>query len=134
MWTGRCHCGSIRYELSLPNLYLTLCHCEDCRRSGGGPYQGWIFVPRKYFHLLAGELKVHRYEGRERSFCSDCGSPVTFAESAFPDLVEVSAGTLDEAAKLVPRDNGWMQDHLPWVPVDAALPQFLHTAPTPCLD
>lgn len=132
MWTGRCHCSAVRYQLKARPEQLSLCHCEDCRRSGGGPYQGWMFVKRGGFTLLSGELKTFAYDGRERSFCSNCGSPITFADLTLPEWVEVALGSCDQAADLRPADYNWMGDHLPWVPLDAALPQFAQNSPAPC--
>lgn len=132
-WTGRCLCGHIRFVAAGPPLHVSLCHCEDCRRSSGAPFQGWVFFPRGNFSLKQGELRRHVYEGRERSFCPDCGSPVTFTDQALPDLMEVALGSMDEAAMLKPDDYNWMADHLPWLALDPSLPGFNHNGPPPCL-
>ena len=92
-----------------------------------------MFVRKSDFKVVAGELKVHAYEARERSFCGECGSPITFSDLTLTGLVEVSIGSLDQAAEIVPADYNWMEDRLPWVVVDPALPQFTHNSGIPCL-
>ena len=132
-WTGHCLCGAVCYQATGKPLNTSLCHCEDCRRASGSPFQGWVFFRSGDFHILSGELRVHAYEGRERSFCAQCGSPITFFDKVCPELIEVTLGTMDEPAKLPPDDYNWIEDHLPWVPLNPDLPQFPHNAPTPCL-
>lgn len=132
-WTGHCLCGAVKYEATGAPLNTSLCHCEDCRRASGAPFQGWVFFPRTQFKVLTGELRVHAYEGRERSFCAACGSPISFTDQAYPDLMEVTLGTMDNAAALKPDDYNWMEDHLPWLHLDPSLPQFIHNGPPPCL-
>lgn len=132
-WTGHCLCGAVRYQANGRPLNTSLCHCEDCRRASGSPFQGWVFFPTSHFQILSGELRTHAYEGRERSFCVQCGSPITFFDKATPELTEVTLGTMDDPGSLPPDDYNWMADHLQWVPLNPELPQFLHNAPPPCL-
>lgn len=132
-WTGRCLCGAVRYAVRARPLNTSLCHCEDCRRASGAPCQGWVFFPKDGFELLAGKLRSHCYEGRERTFCAWCGSPVTFVDQSQPRLIEVTLGTIDQAAELKPDDYNWMEDHLSWLVLDPSLPKFTHNGPVPCL-
>ena len=37
MRSGRCHCGSIHYELSGEPHWCSLCHCIDLSRHAGAP-------------------------------------------------------------------------------------------------
>lgn len=134
LWTGRCLCGAVRYEAKGRPLNTSLCHCEDCRRASGSPFQGWVFFRTDHFQILCGELRIHAYQGRERSFCAHCGSPVTFTDQEHPELVEVTLGTMDTPDRLRPDDHNWMTDHLSWVPLVPHLPQYPHNGPPPCLN
>ncbi len=133
MWTGHCLCGAVRYEAHGAPLNTSLCHCEDCRRASGAPFQGWVFFAKEDIRIITGELRVHHYEGRERAFCAACGSPISFYDSAYPDLLELTLCTMDDAASLQPDDYNWMADHLPWLVLDPELPKFTHNGPPPCL-
>lgn len=132
-WTGHCFCAAVQYKASGAPLNVSLCHCEDCRRASGAPYQGWVFFAKASVEFVSGNMRKHCYEGRERSFCADCGSPIAFTDAQFPDLMELTLGTMDDAACLPPTDYNWMADHLPWVTLDPTLPQFIHNGPAPCL-
>lgn len=132
-WTGHCLCGAVTYEAIGRPLNTSLCHCEDCRRASGSPFQGWVFFRTADFTIQGEGLRAYAYEGRERSFCSRCGSPLTFTDKDHPGLVEVTLGSMDHPDLLPPDDYNWMEDHLPWVPLDPSLPQFTHNAPPPCL-
>lgn len=81
--------------------------------------------------MLSGNLRVHRYESRERTFCAACGSPISFFDSAYSEVMELTLGTMDDAASFPPDDYNWMADHLPWLTLDPKLPQFLHNYPPP---
>ncbi|HEY2747044.1 MAG TPA: hypothetical protein VGL86_20620 [Polyangia bacterium] len=51
MKTGRCACGSVRYQLTADPTPVTYCHCSKCRRWHGhvGAYAA---VPRDAFVLV----------------------------------------------------------------------------------
>jgi hypothetical protein len=132
-WTGHCGCGAVRYQAASEPLHVSLCHCEDCQRASGSPFQGWVFFAKRDITFLCGELRIYAYEGRERTFCGHCGSPISFFDAALPDLMELSLGTMDRASELPARDHNWMDDHWPWVVLDHALPKFPQNAPAPCL-
>ena len=35
---GGCQCGEIRYRLTGAPLWLTVCHCNECKRQSGGAF------------------------------------------------------------------------------------------------
>jgi hypothetical protein len=102
-WTGHCLCGAVRYEAQGAPLYVSLCHCEDCRRASGAPFQGWVFFAKPNIHILSRALRVHCYEGRERRFCAACGSPEEIA-AAFHFLASDDASYVNTA--IIPVDGG----------------------------
>src|SRR5262245_34135150 len=95
MTTGRCECGSVRYEIdgSLPGA--TLCHCGQCRRQGGHA-QAWITLPRERVSIDdGGHLSWYRSSNTgERGFCRRCGSSVFSRFDGEGDLY-VPAGSMD---------------------------------------
>ncbi len=44
MFTGGCYCGRIRYEMTAEPLVVH-CHCDNCKRSVGGPFVSWAIIP-----------------------------------------------------------------------------------------
>jgi hypothetical protein len=37
-YNGSCHCGEIEWTAKLSKAEHVLCHCQTCRKLGGGPY------------------------------------------------------------------------------------------------
>ena len=43
-FSGRCLCGAVEYACANEPMFQANCHCDDCRRSGGGVYASLVFV------------------------------------------------------------------------------------------
>ena len=97
---GRCLCGGVRFEVDPPLRDIVVCHCSLCRRAGTNA-AAYTWAPRTAVTLL-GDVAPTLYlddNGRERSFCSTCGSSL-FWSSPGADWVSISAGALDVDAGL----------------------------------
>jgi hypothetical protein len=72
---GTCHCGSVEFELSLPNglEQLRRCDCSMCRRRGAIVAS----VPLDGINITKGEnhLKLYQFNTKtaKHYFCSNCG-------------------------------------------------------------
>jgi hypothetical protein len=127
--TGGCLCGAIRYRIQSRALQTTLCHCEDCRRASGAPAVAWTFFPTGTLTWEKGTPKTLHHADRQRTFCPDCGSPLTFFDPSIPHLFEANTNTLDHPELHPPADQCWLADALPWPTQN--LPTYPHTAPLP---
>jgi hypothetical protein len=70
---GRCLCGAVSIMLGGAKPLVDICHCDMCRRWGGGPFGG---VSGASFDVT-GEENVAIYRSSkwaERAFCGRCGS------------------------------------------------------------
>lgn len=72
--SGSCHCGKVRYEVSLDlSAPVTSCNCSMCGRAG----TLLTFVPATQFKLLSGEDAVRDYQFAKHQihhlFCTTCG-------------------------------------------------------------
>jgi hypothetical protein len=74
IYTGSCHCGAVRYEVTMPPPQEAVaCNCSLCSRAG------WLlaFVPGQDFKPLGGEGELTDYQfARKHShhpFCRICG-------------------------------------------------------------
>ena len=115
MLTGRCFCGAISYAAAAP-YHRTLCHCSMCRRSAGAPCVAWFSLARADFRLLQGVPKRFRSSAwATRTFCPDCGTPLTFEADATPDELDVTTCSLDDPARLPPQDHTFVEAQLPWL-------------------
>lgn len=125
MLTGGCLCGAVRYEAGGTPFNSTICLCATCRRASGAPLVAWFSVPKKEFRLVRGApARFSSSAQGMRSFCSQCGSALTFENSNFPDEIDVTTCTLDEPEKLLPADHTWTCQQLSWVSMDGGLPRY----------
>jgi hypothetical protein len=121
---GGCFCGFIRYRADGHPFDETNCHCSICRRTSGAPFVAWFSVRRADFAFLAGTPASFRSSDHgTRTFCPRCGTPLTFESTRHPDEIDVTIGSLDEPARLPPRDHTQTATRLPWVEL-GALPAF----------
>lgn len=128
---GGCLCGEVRYGIRSRALQTTLCHCEDCRRASGAPVVAWTFFAAGSLVWTKGIPKLVRHADRERTFCGDCGSPLTFYDPSIPEFFEANTNSLDDAKSQQPADQCWLCDALPWTVAMQSLPQYEQAAPLP---
>lgn len=121
--TGGCLCGAVRYEVDGAVTHETLCHCTFCRRASAAPVVAWFSVEPGAFHLVQGRLKTFRSSpGVTRSFCADCGTPITYQRDGLGEL-DVTTCSLDDPESTPPRDHTFARSALSWAPVDDGLPR-----------
>ena len=95
-YTGRCHCGAVRFEADLDLTQPTYrCNCSICRRT-----RFWPAVAREeQFRLLAGEAELTEYRFNTRKnihyFCRHCGVKSFYVPRSHPDGYSVNARCLD---------------------------------------
>lgn len=124
---GSCLCGAVTYETAAPVERLGHCHCGMCRKAHGAAFATYGRVPTGAFRFTAGESRVKRYQSSTpvtRSFCADCGSNLTFAYSALPDVLWVAAGSFDEDPGVRPLWHGFVASKAPWHEISDDLKQF----------
>jgi hypothetical protein len=123
--TGRCLCGAIRYRVTGPPQATSLCHCDSCRRSTGGPSLAWAIFPERMVEVTTGELAIHESSpGVERGFCARCGSSLTYRRADRPGLFDVTTASLDDPEAFPPNKEIWVEERLSWIAPNPALPQF----------
>lgn len=124
-FVGGCFCGRVRYRAVGDVTNATHCHCADCRRAAGAPFVSWVLaVPAAAFSFTRGTPTVYRYDGRERAFCGQCGTPLTFRADEWPGEVDVTVGSMDDPSLATPQDHLWTCDRLPWIKLADGLPSF----------
>lgn len=120
--TGGCLCGKVRYRVSGVPRSSTLCFCRSCRLSSGAPSVGWIVVPAGQFAWLAGEPRQYRSSAAvTRSFCGDCGTPLTYRNDRSPSTIDLATVTLDRAEDYAPTREIWLSDKIAWAASDPRL-------------
>ena len=121
---GGCLCGGIRYRVS-GDCGVTHCHCIHCRKLGGTAFVTWVEAARSNFDWLQGQpAEFTPRPGVTRSFCANCGSPLTYQNHEYPDSIDVTAGSLDDPSGLEPDDHVWFDRRLPWLQIGDDLPRY----------
>ena len=116
---GGCLCGNVRYRAVDTPIYLTACHCENCRRASGAPYVAWVTVPKRGFAFIAGDPMMYTYvrdDGNAalRYFCATCGTQLTYEDSGRADQLDITVGSADDAESLAPTQNVHTDEKLSW--------------------
>ncbi|AKJ31803.1 GFA family protein [Caldimonas brevitalea] len=113
---GGCLCGAVRYRIEGEPLTSGLCHCASCRRASGAPAVAWLTVHRDRFDWLTGAPFSYRSSpGVLRTFCGQCGTPLTYRRAG-EETLDVTTATLDAPQDYPPREDTWPEERLPWFP------------------
>jgi len=130
MLKGGCYCGSVRYEVSGIPFHPTVCHCVDCRRCTAAPLVAWFSVKRSEFRIVQGQPK-HFASSKPvvRTFCPECGTPLTYQHDDFPDEIDISTCSLDTPDLVPPKDHTWTSQKLAWIDLSNALPHHQGNRP-----
>jgi hypothetical protein len=99
MLTGRCLCGSIRFEIDSELGPVVYCHCSMCRRANGSAFAANSSVQKSAIRFLAGRELLTEYQSSPtsyRQFCSRCGSPLFGGPKDAP-ITRIRLGTLDDS-------------------------------------
>lgn len=113
--SGRCFCGACTWTARDEILWAALCHCKDCRRAASSDYVSWFGVPRDSVTWTGPRKTYHSSENVTRSFCSKCGSPLSFQTDILPDEIHLYAPSLDDPSVYKPTAHIFWSEHLPWV-------------------
>ncbi|MEO8629426.1 MAG: GFA family protein [Betaproteobacteria bacterium] len=127
---GGCLCGSVRYRAVGQPHDMTHCHCATCRRASGAAFVTWFSVKTRELMWIRGEPKRYRSSDiAHRSFCADCGTPLTYQRVGSEDEIDVTACSLDTPTSITPTDHIWTISRLPWGECDDGLPSFAERRP-----
>jgi hypothetical protein len=89
-YQGGCHCGAVRYQVTMKLDRAMTCNCSICWKTG----TTLSFVPATQFQLLAGEDSLTDYQFDKQRihhlFCRRCGIR-SFARGAMPDGTPMAA-------------------------------------------
>jgi hypothetical protein len=122
---GGCLCGAIRYRASGAPRVKTICHCRSCRLASGAPSVAWVVWSASDFAFTRGQpARFESSPGIERTFCGQCGTPLTYRRIAEPATIDVTTVTLDAANDFAPTTEIWTGHKLSWEPVNDAIPQY----------
>ena len=124
--TGGCLCGQLRFRVAGEVMGAGACHCRDCQYVCGGAASNVIVVAGDSLTLTQGETATYSSKAdsgatRIRHFCPTCGTPLFAEDAAYPNIVTIKVGSLDEPSVFHPAAHFWMQSAPQWheVPSEA---------------
>jgi len=123
---GSCLCGSFRFELRGPVLFLKNCHCSRCRKMSGSTFATYARAQTKDYFILSGADAVTTFErspGTVIAFCQRCGSLVPHPPPGSP-LLEFGAGLLDDDPGVGVAYHIYVGSRAPWCELADDLPKF----------
>jgi hypothetical protein len=115
--TGQCLCGLVSFKLTAEPLTSLICWCRDCQHlSANGMVS--MFVPAGSL-TVTGTLSEYTKTADSgnlvsRQFCPNCGTHLFAKLSAWPQLMVVRAGNLDEPSSVQPTMNIWAASAPSW--------------------
>ncbi|WP_223789997.1 GFA family protein [Marinicella meishanensis] len=71
---GHCLCGQVTFTAHQMGHQVGACHCQTCRRWGGGPFMEVNCGPQVTFQGAEHITVYDSSEWAERGFCAHCGS------------------------------------------------------------
>lgn len=86
----------------------------------------YVMFPESRIAFTKGERKIYQSSpGVRRSFCGDCGTPLTW-EGIWGDrgVVEVHVSTLDDPEMFLPDRHVFHSERLSWLEIADELPRY----------
>ena len=114
---GSCLCGAVSYEVDQLDGPIGHCHCSSCQKAHAAAYTTTAKVERRHFRWIAGEASVSAFEssaGKQRHFCSHCGSHL-IAERAGQPHVILRVATLNDDPGQTPAFHIWQSHDTRWL-------------------
>jgi hypothetical protein len=119
---GRCSCGAIRFAAGAEPMQVSWCHCRDCRRQTGAPAVVWAGFRIGDVAFEGTPKRRRSSEQVTRSFCADCGTPISYEHEELQGEIYIHAGLFDEADRLVPDRHAYVTTKLFWMLLEDCLP------------
>lgn len=120
---GGCLCNRVRYRAAGRPLNTRICHCRQCQKAVGAPFNARMLYPADQVELTGEFATVHSSDDLLRGFCPRCGTSV-FTHRLSTRWIGLSAGSLDDPEHFVPESHTWVAEKQPWLIIADDLPQF----------
>ncbi|KAK5133663.1 hypothetical protein LTR08_007517 [Meristemomyces frigidus] len=99
-----------------------LCHCPNCRKASGSSFAHNYRLTKASLSIPQGAALVRTYADSatktgntlQRHFCGQCGSPLYMENAAFPGLVILHAGSMQDGTQQ-PSLELFAEDKYSWV-------------------
>jgi hypothetical protein len=121
---ARCFCGAVHLRADQAPFQVSWCHCRDCRRQTGAPAVVWAGFQAAHVDWTGSPTRRRSSEHITRSFCGECGTPLSYQDERLPGDIYLHAGLFDEADQLVPDRHAYVTSKLFWLHLEDGLSTF----------
>ena len=126
--TGHCLCGAVTFTIAGVPVGTGQCHCKDCQRASGTGHMSLARF-RAEDVVLGGETRSFASVAdsgniNTRHFCPTCGSRVYGQNSAFPGILNIAVGCVDDNSWFVPGRVVYAKDRPVWDSTPLDVPNF----------
>lgn len=90
-YSGRCFCGTVKFEISGEPFAMGICHCESCRHWSGAPvtaFSLWRFGAVRFTRGAEQVGAFSKTPRATRKWCKQCGGHI-LTESEENGFVDV---------------------------------------------
>jgi hypothetical protein len=115
--TGTCWCGGVRFDVEVPFIRVTACHCTSCKKISGGGGTTSGRVRTEDVRILEGRELITSYEpdeGTVKSFCSRCGTNLFGGGWPESEFTSVRLSALDEPFEGPLEARTFVRSVAPW--------------------
>ena len=122
--TGHCLCGAVSFEYEGPEIFMAHCHCESCRRSTSSPFTSYFGVLNRKWRWTGDQPETFAStNGVTRSFCGNCGSPMSYASMDYPGETHFFAASLADQSGFRPSVHVHSGEMVDWITLGDDLPR-----------
>ncbi len=125
MTQGGCLCGAIRWVARGAPTASMICHCHTCARAAGAAAVAWLTFPATQLSFVKGApAEYHSTPPVTRTFCSTCGTSLTYVHAERPSEIDVTTASLDDPDAFPPTHHAWSSNSPTWVRFGDGLPVY----------
>jgi len=127
MYLGQCLCGAVQVKVHGAISDIIHCHCSLCRKNSGTAFATNGFIQAADLEITSGKNSLSSYAfkpGKNRHFCTTCGSPVYSSNEQDPSRYRLRLGILDSDIIERPVSHNFVSSKANWEELDAQLPRY----------
>ena len=120
---GQCFCGSIKFFVHGKTFWSDICHCKSCRVTSGAAVMAWVgFKKGQVEWKGTSRTEFSSSKNVLRSFCSKCGTSLSYSSDKFgDDNIFLSTTTFEYPEIFVPTEQVFTCESLSWMPLDNSI-------------
>ena len=125
--TGRCMCGTVRFELKSVPFDAGWCHCRTCQLNSAAPAMVFASVKDGDWVATSGADSVRTVRSSNighRAFCGECGTPLYVKVDHQPETVDFSVSVLDDPGAVTPGFHIFWSSRVAWFDPGDNLPRY----------